>query len=201
MTDDARATWQAGPFGGARDDASEEAVYASALVAGDDSAFATLIDRETDSVFRICYRILGEIEEAEEAAQEVFIQAMRSLPTYRGDGPPSAWIARIAVREAYRRDRSRMRMRKATAPLTEDTMASVVDPLDTASAVEAAEHHERLRLAVSTLPEPYREVITLRYFGDLSLAGISEVTGRPLGTVKAQVHRGLARLRRRVAEA
>ncbi len=57
------------------------------------------------------------------------------------------------------------------------------------------EDQQQVRMAVSRLPEPYREVITLRYFGELSLGEIGAATRRPLGTVKAQVHRGLERLR------
>jgi RNA polymerase sigma-70 factor (ECF subfamily) len=63
--------------------------------------------------------------------------------------------------------------------------------------------HDRVaevRAAVGQLPEPYREVITLRYFGELSLKDVCALTGRPEGTVKAQVHRGLARLRDLMAE-
>ena len=59
---------------------------------------------------------------------------------------------------------------------------------------------QQIRTALSRLPEPYREVITLRYFGDLSLGEIGAVTGRPVGTVKAQVHRGLQRLRTLIEE-
>ncbi len=61
-----------------------------------------------------------------------------------------------------------------------------------------AERREGLRSAVAALPDPYREVLTMRFFGELSLADICVVTNRPMGTVKAQLHRGLERLRRTV---
>lgn len=56
-----------------------------------------------------------------------------------------------------------------------------------------------MRRAVSSLPEPYREIVLLRFFGELSLDEIAREVGRPLGTVKTQLHRGLARLRGSVA--
>lgn len=57
-----------------------------------------------------------------------------------------------------------------------------------------------MRRAVAALPEPYREVVALRFFGDLSLLDIAAATGRPEGTVKAQLHRGLERLRKGMRE-
>jgi RNA polymerase sigma-70 factor, ECF subfamily len=53
---------------------------------------------------------------------------------------------------------------------------------------------------VAALPEPYREVVTLRFFGELSLADIATTTGRPTGTIKAQLHRGIERLRHRLGD-
>jgi len=60
----------------------------------------------------------------------------------------------------------------------------------------AAERRDTVRLAVAALDEPYREVVAMRFFADMSLERIAAGTGRPLGTVKAQLHRGLERLRR-----
>ena len=71
-----------------------------------------------------------------------------------------------------------------SAPLTDPAMLSM-----------RAERATELRAAVTALPEPYREVVALRFFGDATLDEIARETGRPLGTVKTQLHRGLARLR------
>jgi RNA polymerase sigma-70 factor (ECF subfamily) len=66
---------------------------------------------------------------------------------------------------------------------------------DPAILTDRAERAADLRLAVAALPEPYREVVTLRFFGELSLEEIARQTERPLGTVKTHLHRGLLRLR------
>ena len=71
-----------------------------------------------------------------------------------------------------------------SAPLTDPAMLSM-----------RAERATELRAAVTALPEPYREVVALRFFGDATLDEIARVTDRPLGTVKTHLHRGLARLR------
>jgi RNA polymerase sigma-70 factor (ECF subfamily) len=72
----------------------------------------------------------------------------------------------------------------AAAPLTDPAILSM-----------RAERATEIRTAVAALPEPYREVVALRFFGEASLDEIARQTGRPLGTVKTHLHRGLARLR------
>lgn len=163
---------------------------AQALRSGDPDAFRQLVETETTAVFRTCYRILGRVDEAEDAAQDAFIQAFRALGTYRGDGPPGAWLARIATREAWRRaGRSK---RRVVAELND---AGPLFPPDPLSEAVAAEQREDVRLAVADLPDPYREVVALRFFSELSIADIAAATSRPEGTIKAQLHRGLQRLR------
>ncbi len=73
--------------------------------------------------------------------------------------------------------------------------------MDPAHTVLRTERDARLRAAVASLDEPYREVVALRFFAERSLAEIAESTDRPLGTVKTHLHRGLARLRSALEEA
>jgi RNA polymerase sigma-70 factor (ECF subfamily) len=67
--------------------------------------------------------------------------------------------------------------------------------IDPAASALRAERDSAIRRALADLDEPYRETVSLRFFGELSLAEIAEQTGRPLGTVKTHLHRGLLRLR------
>jgi RNA polymerase sigma-70 factor (ECF subfamily) len=170
-------------------------------VAGEAQAFEVLVERETRRILRTCYRVLGRVDEAEEVTQETFVLAYRALGSYRGGGHPAAWITRIATREAWRHVAARSRRRSMTTTLDEGAWPVASDALDPATEAVMAEERVRVRVAVGRLPEPYREVITLRYFGELSLLEISAATGRPEGTVKAQVHRGLGRLRELLSEA
>ena len=164
------------------------------MLAGDRDAFRILVDRESAAVIRACHRVLGDLHDAEDAAQEAFVTAFRSLAGWRGDGPFGAWLTRIAVRISLRRAQRRRDV-------------TWIDPGDPASGIDLpggpdpaitslrAESAARLRSAVNRLDEPYREVIALRFFGELSLDEIAAQTGRPLGTVKSHLHRGLIRLR------
>ena len=163
-----------------------------AITAGDRDAFRALVEREQAPIFRACYRILGRVAEAEDVAQESFVIAYRAIGTWRGDGPLGAWLARIATRQALRR----LGQRRETVPLESVGGAYDVsagpDPL---GAAIAAERGLAVRKAVAALREPYREIVALRFFAELSLNEIADATGRPLGTVKTHLHRGLARLR------
>jgi RNA polymerase sigma-70 factor, ECF subfamily len=164
-----------------------------AVLDGDRDAFRIVVDREQRRLFRVCLRILGRATDAEDVAQESFVIAYRSLRTFRGDGSLGAWLAKIATRQAFRR----LATTRTAAELGEAAAIPMgrasSDPLALAL---AAEQQRALRLAVAALPKPYREVVALRYFGELSLEEVAQVTGRPINTVKTHVRRGLDRLRR-----
>ncbi len=134
--------------------------------------------------------------------------AYRSLGTWRADGAFGAWLSRIAVRLAVRRAQTRKQVAwldplaaEADQPNQERfrTM-SVGDAVDPAHTLLRTERDAHIRAAVASLDEPYREVVALRFFAERSLQEIAEATGRPLGTVKTHLHRGLGRLRRSLEE-
>lgn len=170
-----------------------------AVLAGDREAFRALVDRESTAVVRACYRVLGDVHEAEDVAQETFVTAYRSLATWRGDGPFGAWLARIAMRLAVRQAgrRKAVAWARSTATLGTNVLTDIpagawVQPEQAALRAERA---GAARRALAGLDEPYREVVALRFFGERSLEEIATLTGRPLGTVKTHLRRGLLRLR------
>jgi RNA polymerase sigma-70 factor (ECF subfamily) len=124
------------------------------------------------------------------------VTAFRSLGTWRGEGPFGAWLARIAIRLAIRRAAAR----KTLTWLQPDTDDAAVAPIaygdaDPLGRAIQGERAAAVRSAVAALADPYREVVALRFFADLSLAEIAAVTGRPVATIKTHLRRGLLRLR------
>ncbi len=189
-------------------DRFDERAIVAAVLDGDRDAFRRLVERESAAVIRACHRILGDHAEAEDAAQEAFVTAYRSLASWRSDGPFGAWLTRIAVRIALRQaGRRRTVTWTDPARVSDDGAPSAADRAADRESVAAApwtdpallsmrsERATEIRRAVTALPEPYREVVALRFFGEASLEEIAAETGRPLGTVKTHLHRGLGRLR------
>jgi RNA polymerase sigma-70 factor (ECF subfamily) len=138
------------------------------------------------------------------------VTAYRALGTWRGEGPFGAWLARIAARIAVRRaGRRRPVAWIDPSPVAGDgasgdrgtvgeaALATALgSSMDPAHLAVRAERAAAIRTAVAGLDEPYREVVILRFFAELSLAEIAIQADRPLGTVKTHLHRGLQRLRR-----
>ncbi|HEY5495554.1 MAG TPA: sigma-70 family RNA polymerase sigma factor [Candidatus Limnocylindrales bacterium] len=196
-----------------KDDLEARRVVA-AVLGGDRDAFRVLVERESRALVRSCYRVLGDLHDAEDAAQEAFVTAYRALGTWRGDGPFGAWLARIGVRIAVRKaSRRRPVAWIDPSPMVADGDRADVGrtnvvgerallaalgraEADPAQLAIRAERAASIRAAVANLEEPYREVVALRFFSELSLAEIADEAGRPLGTVKTHLHRGLQRLRR-----
>jgi RNA polymerase sigma-70 factor, ECF subfamily len=168
----------------------EDRALVDAILAGEREMFRILVEREQGAVYRACLRILGRPHDAEDVAQESFVMAYRSLGTYRGDGPLGGWLLRIATRQAYRRLGQRRETSQLDLDLPLGTPGS--DPM---AVTLASERQRAVRLAVAALGEPYREVVALRFFAEMSLDEIAASTHRPLNTVKTHLRRGLERLR------
>jgi RNA polymerase sigma-70 factor, ECF subfamily len=171
---------------------------ARAIVAGDRDALRLLVERESGPIVRTCARVLGDPDAAEDVAQECFVTAYQSIGSWRGEGSLHGWLIRIAINRALRTGAHRRRL----LPLENESGEPLAIPggSDPLPDVLLAERDHLVREAVASLPEPYRETIVLRYFGELSIAEIASQTGRPIGTVKTHLGRGLLRLRPALAE-
>lgn len=182
------AVWAAAWHDGGVDDRA----LVDATLAGDRQAFGLFVERETRSVYRVCLRILGRPQDAEDVTQETFVAAYRAIGSFRGEGPLRAWLLRIATRQACRR----LAQRRPAADVDRVPEPFLADSgADPNRVVVASERRSEIRDAVMALPEPYREVVALRFFGELSLADVADATGRPINTVKTHLRRGLDRLR------
>lgn len=183
------------------DGSIDELKVVQAVLDGDRDAFAILVDREAAAVVRACQRVLSDLHEAEDVAQEAFVIAYRSLATWRGEGPFGAWLTRIAVRLAVRQLGRRKAVTWLAPSAVDDRGADAAARLHASPRTQPehlvlhAEHATATRRAVADLAEPYREVVALRFFGERSLEEIASLTGRPLNTVKTHLRRGLLRLR------
>jgi len=168
-----------------------------AVISGDDEAYRVLVEREKENVIGLCRRVLRDPMEAEDVAQESFIQAYRALPTFRGEGAFGAWVGRIASRMAYARLKRPAELR--ADPTREDGwLIEGGEGIDPQRAILDGERRAEVQRAISSLPEHQRRIVEMRFYGGMSLEEISSATGAPLGTVKSRLHRALAALRGRL---
>ena len=158
---------------------------------------AALFHQFADGVYTLGYRILGDQHLAEDIVQETFIKVMRSLDTYRGDGPIAAWLYRIGYREAI----SATRRRRET-PLDPDEMLHAGDRVvaDVEHAVLAAELTRRLDTAIAGLAEPLRSAFVLRDIEQLSTADVAQALDISESAAKMRLARARQALRAELKE-
>ncbi len=158
------------------------------VLQGQTHAYAAIVDRHKDMVFSICMQVIRQREEAEEAAQDVFMKAYQTLAGFRGQSRFSTWIYRIAVNTAISRTRKRsMRWLPLDENRQEDFALPEAEMLE-----EAWDQETRLRLtkeALEKLPEGDRLLLMLFYYEDLSMEEISHITGLTVSNTKVRLHR------------
>jgi len=158
----------------------------------DQEAFAQLYEENFDKIYRYVVLRIGSKTEAEDMTQQVFVNALQSISSFRWKGVPfSAWLFRIARNQVV--DYLRKKKRQATAPLDESLASSDSNP---ELAAEHSSDIEQLLLATERLTEAQREVISLRFAGELAIAQVAKVMGKSQGAVKALQHSAIVALRR-----
>jgi len=163
--------------------------------------FGVWMQAEQRRIFLLCYRMLGERDEAETAAQEVFLKAYRALSRPGASDPddPAKWLTRVAVNTCLDRLRSRRWQfwRLRTNSVDEEfilSMAPSTEP-DAEDRLFAKQITARLSEALGKLSARQRSVFVLKHYEDRSLAEIADILKLDVGTVKAHMARALAKLR------
>ncbi len=160
---------------------------------GDRQAFSELVRRHREGVVNVVYRMCGDANLAEDAAQEAFIRAWQHLRSYRPRSPFRNWLYRIATNVAL----DALRREKETVDV--DTLELAVSDNGPQAIVEGAERGERVRQAVLALPSASRAVLVLREYEGLSYREIAETLGIPMGTVMSRLNYARSRLREALA--
>jgi RNA polymerase sigma-70 factor (ECF subfamily) len=177
---------------------------AAALSDDLDGAFDALVEAHEDRLHTIALRMLGDRGDAEEAAQDAFVRAYQALATYDRDRIRElrlrGWLTTIVLNRC--RSVASRRTTRGPRPVSIDgdpgrPLPEPAAPASGAPAALAERHAERERWAARlvALPLQYRTAVILRHVDGLSYPEVARTLGRPEGTVKAQVHRGIALLR------
>lgn len=164
-------------------------------LAGDASAFATLVERHQARVYAVCVRVLGNADDAADASQDAFVSALRKLGQYRGDAAFTTWLHRVAVNACY--DVLRKRARQPMLHLATDDDGPAREP-----GPPAPDHADEVvstrdaAAALALVPEEFRVALVLADVQDLPYERIAEILDVPVGTVKSRVFRGRIALAR-----
>ena len=175
-------------------DPSDEVLLAAHL-RGDPAAFGQLVARHERRIYGLCLRILGNREDAEDAAQEAFVAALRKASSFRRAAAFSTWLYRIAVNAAT--DQARRRGRARLADLDPEDAGLAVDRGGELGEVVAAA--VTVQTALAQVPEEFRVAVVLCDLYRLPYADAAQVLEVPVGTVKSRVFRGRAALAERLA--
>lgn len=175
---------------------SDDRSLIAAILDGSEGAFAALIARYEDRIFRLLSRYTRDAIECEDLAQEVFLKVFRKLHTFQHDSQFFTWLYRIAVNTAtdHCSRQSRRRLQ-----LVEDVTLDAGVPRTESAAVDQplldAELAEVTRLVLDKLPEKYRTILVLREYEDLSYTEMASVLGINLGTVESRLFRARQRFK------
>jgi RNA polymerase sigma-70 factor (ECF subfamily) len=173
-----------------------DAELVAACLAGRTGAFDLVVERHQRTVYQLCYRFVGNHEDASDLTQDVFVRAYRGLRNFRGQSSLSTWLYRIGVNVCLNRVSAR---KPDTEPI--DARAHVDARIESAS--DRLLRHERaarVRAAIAQLPRKQRAALILRMYHDMAHNEIAEVLGSSVGAVKANVFHALQNLKKMLGE-
>ena len=169
-----------------------EADLVAACLEGRRGAFDLIVERHRRPVYQICYRFMGNHEDASDLSQEVFLRAFRGLKNFKGGSALGTWLHRIAVNTCL----NRLALK---TPRTEPIDDAQHIDMRTESASDRLLRDERaakVRAAVARLPKKQRAALILRTYQELSHQEVAEVLGTSVGAAKANVFHALQNLKK-----
>jgi RNA polymerase sigma-70 factor, ECF subfamily len=170
---------------------SEETAWVIQAQQGSDEAFTSLVEAYQTHVYNLCYRMLGEPESAEDAAQETFLRAYQHLHRYDSRRPFATWLLSIAAH--YCIDRLRRRKFTMTSIDRDEDEGGIelpdVDALNPESETIRSEQRQRMQAVLKRLDAIDRAAIVLRYWEDYSEAEIARTLDLTVSAVKSRLHR------------
>jgi RNA polymerase sigma-70 factor (ECF subfamily) len=171
---------------------SDELAWVIQAQQGSDEAFTRLVEEHQTHVYNLCYRMLGEPEAAEDAAQESFLRAYQNLQRYDQSRPFATWLLSIAAHYCIDRLRRRkLSMFSLDEEKDNGATHEIADPTSPDPEAESVkrEERDRLHLLLKGLDATDRAAIILRYWNDYSEVEIAESLNLTVSAVKSRLHR------------
>ena len=156
--------------------------------------FDTVVEKYTNFVYNVAFKMMGKPEDAEDVAQDAFISAYRAFDRFRGESRLTTWLYRITVNAALMKLRKEKRARTLTQTGLDDMDIADWDQSPERSAV-TSELGEKLRDGIAQLQADLRAVIVMRDVEGLSNSEAADVLGITVSSLKSRLHRGRVLLR------
>jgi RNA polymerase sigma-70 factor, ECF subfamily len=171
---------------------ADDRTLVAAFLTGRHEAFDLIVGRHQRHVYQLCYRFVGNHEDAADLAQDVFVRAFRGLRKFKGDSALGTWLYRISVNACLNRVAVR---RPDTEPIDAAPRVDgrAEDPLER---VVRGEQAAAVRRAIDKLPPKQRATLVLRVYQELTHEEIARILGSSVGAVKANFFHALGNLRR-----
>jgi RNA polymerase sigma-70 factor, ECF subfamily len=188
--------WTAGPPCKVTVATPTDAELVDSCLAGDRDAFGVLVERHQHHVYKLCYRFVGNHEDASDLAQDVFIRAFRGLKNFKGQASLATWLYRIGVNVCLNKVGA-----KTPKPQSLDAVLGhdrrIASTGESASdAVLRGERAGQVRAAIARLPRKQRATLILRVYHDLPHDEIAGILGSSVGAVKANFFHALTNLKK-----
>lgn len=172
--------------------AADDRALIAAFVGGAREAFDLIVERHQRNVYQLCYRFVGNHEDASDLAQDVFVRAFKGLRNFKGDSSLGTWLYRVGVNACL----NRVAVKR---PVTEsiETLQRADDRIeDPLERVMRGERAVAVRAAIQQLPPKQRATLILRVYQELPHDEIARILGSSVGAVKANFFHALANLKK-----
>jgi RNA polymerase sigma-70 factor (ECF subfamily) len=177
----------------------DERALVEACLANRPGAFDLVVERHRRSVYQLCYRFVGNHEDASDLSQDVFLRAYRGLRSFRGQSSIATWLYRIGVNVCLNRLSAKTTLATLTEPIADRQFVDA--GADSASDLMLKdERAARVRAAIARLPRTQRATLILRTYREMSHQEIAGVLGSSVGAVKANFFHALANLKKLLSE-
>lgn len=175
----------------------------------DEKAFQEIVELYRDRVYNLTFRMMGNAEDAEDVAQEVFISVFKNIDSFRGDAKFSTWLYRVAANHCKNRIKYLARRHDRQKDQFDETIdrdqasGALMGPSSSPrpdARLETLELEQVMRAAIQSLDENQRLLVVLRDIEELSYEEICAITELPQGTVKSRLHRARVELRKKMTK-
>ena len=174
-----------------------DADLVEASLAGDRAAFDMIVERHRRQVYQLCYRFVGNHEDASDLAQDVFIRAFRGLKTFKGQASIGTWLYRIAVNASLNKVGARGPRPISLDPVVHGSDGRLMSTAESQSdALLRGERAEQVRAAIARLPRKQRATLVLRVYHELPHEQIAAILGSSVGAAKANLFHALSNLKK-----